>query len=89
MSVMSVVPSIEPVANGFVLRIRALGSNQKWFKRYAEEVSAYVEALSLGLVADGAVSNEEDSSAVRKPLKPEVSMDLDTITWFGFQEELQ
>ena len=86
---MKVVPTIEPFANGFALRISALGSNQKWIKRYAKEISAYVEALSLGLVAEVVTFNEGDSPAMRKPLKLEVSIDLDTITWFGFQEDPQ
>ena len=84
MSVITVVPTIEPhESGGFALRVRSVDSQQAWWKWHETEKNAYEDAVDLGVAPEQFVGPQ--GATFRRRLKDDVSIDVERLELFGLK----
>jgi hypothetical protein len=81
MSTISVIPSVEPLSGGFMLRVDSADTQRAWRKWYGSEGDAYVDAVNTRLAHD-----EYFGSTRRRRLDRPVSIEIEHLEYFGLRQ---
>ncbi len=87
MSVITVIPTIEPhESGGFALRVRSVDSQLVWWKWHETEQNAYQDAVDLGVATVESGGVQGVLATVRRRLQADVSIDVERLEQFGLKK---